>query len=179
MLIHYVDANTFKFTENVCLSRWLAWHIIWLAYQSQFCFIPVEKIFTFPEDWFGTYMVGMSKPVLFNPGRLHNSWTICIKTRCNKWNIWTVMQVLWILKLEQYFVLIFRTMDQARSQDRFWGCRTLKKWTFWNQKSGHFKPHPQPSTQKPHFWPIWLKVDLLADLGVYHPPLWCAMDTSV
>lgn len=27
-------------------------------------------------------MVGISKPHLFSPGRLHSSWTICIITLC-------------------------------------------------------------------------------------------------
>ena len=31
---------------------------------------------------FGMKMVGMSNPVLFNVGRLHNSCTICIMTLC-------------------------------------------------------------------------------------------------
>ena len=35
-------------------------------------------------------------------------------------------------------------------------------------KSGLFEPHPLNPPTKPQFWPtLWLKVDLLADLG------WC------
>ena len=62
---------------------------------------------------------------------------------------------------------------QARSQDRFWGGAGPqksgpfgpKKWTFLNLT-------PLTLLQKPHFWPtLWLKVDLLADLGgASHPP---------
>ena len=56
---------------------------------------------------------------------------------------------------------------QARSQDRFWGGAGppkmdswIQKWTFWT--------FPLNPLQKPQLWPIlWLKVDLLADLG------WC------
>ena len=59
--------------------------------------------------------------------------------------------------------------DQARSQDRFWGGAgppksgpfwpQSQRWTFWTSP-------PLTLLQKPHFWSIlWLKVDLLADLG--------------
>ena len=52
--------------------------------------------------------------------------------------------------------------EQARSQDQIWEGAGPPK-------SGPFEPHlPQPSYKKPHFWPtLWIKVDLLADLG------WC------
>ena len=51
------------------------------------------------------------------------------------------------------------------------GVRDPKMWTFWTQKVDFFQPHPLTLLQKPHFWPtLWLKVDLLADLGgALHP----------
>ena len=63
---------------------------------------------------------------------------------------------------------------QARSLDRFGGEEGAgppksgpfgpKKWTFLSLT-------PLTLLQKPHFWPtLWLKVDLLADLGVRHTP---------
>jgi len=42
--------------------------------------ISVQHCNTFP-DGFGMYIVGISKPVRFSPGLLHNSCTICIITR--------------------------------------------------------------------------------------------------
>ena len=44
-----------------------------------------------------------------------------------------------------------------------------------HQKVDFFEPHPPYPPTKPHFWPtLWLKVDLLADLGgashPLHPP---------
>ena len=48
----------------------------------------------------------------------------------------------------------------------FGGCGTPKKWTFWTQKVDFLNLTPLTLIQKPHFWPtLWLKVDLLADLG--------------
>ena len=39
-------------------------------------------------------------------------------------------------------------------------------------KSGHFEPGPLPLLLKPHFWStLWIKVDLLADLGRCVAPL--------
>ena len=62
--------------------------------------------------------------------------------------------------------------EQARSQDRFfWGVRDPKKVDLWTQKVDFFEPHPLTLLQKPHFWStLWLKVDLLADLGVRRTP---------
>ena len=55
------------------------------------------------------------------------------------------------------------------------------KWTFWTQKVDFLNLTP-PLTflQKPNFWLIlWLKVDLLADLGVHRTPLATGLITSM
>ena len=61
---------------------------------------------------------------------------------------------------------------QARSQDRFGErVRDPQKVDLLDPKSGLFEPHSLTLLQKPHFWPIlWLKVGLLADLGVHRNP---------
>ena len=48
--------------------------------------------------------------------------------------------------------------------------RPVARIDFWGgagpPKVDFFEPHPLTLLQKPHFWPtLWLKVDLLADLG--------------
>ena len=68
------------------------------------------------------------------------------------------------------------THSQARSQDRFWGgAGPPKSGPFGPPKVDFFNLTPLTLRQKPHFWSIlWLKVDLLADLGgashPLHPP---------
>ena len=83
------------------------------------------------------------------------------------------------------FVFVFAQMDdfgyltaekrtnlgnlaQARSQEQFWGVRDPPKVDLLDPKSGLFWTSPPlPSYKNPIFWPtLWLKVDLLADLGL-------------
>ena len=63
---------------------------------------------------------------------------------------------------------------QACNQDQFGGVQNPQNVDLLDLKSGLLNLTPLNLLQTPHFWLIlWLKVDLLADLGVrhtLHPP---------
>lgn len=65
----------------------------------------------------GMYMVGISKPHLFSPGRLHSSWTICIITLCGT-NLKLALDVeqllLYSTKPFQWVVPVCPTLRQPR-----------------------------------------------------------------
>ena len=65
------------------------------------------------------------------------------------------------MHVEKSEIVVNFVLVQVRSQDRSWGGAGPSKVDFLNLT-------PLTLLQKPHFWvTLWLKVDLLADLG------WC------
>ena len=63
-------------------------------------------------------------------------------------------------------VLHSHLREQAHSQNQYWEVRDPQKWTFWPLKWTFLNLAILTLLQKPHFWStLWLKVDLLADLG--------------
>lgn len=61
-------------------------------------------------------MVGISKPHLFSPGRLHSSWTICIITLCgtNLKSALDVERLLYSMKPFRWVVPVCPTLRQPR-----------------------------------------------------------------